>query len=165
MLFCIFVFTSCSLQKIPLASNNKPNTIYYSDKSREEVWGKIIELFARNGIGISLIDKSSGLIVSYKTNFSNRITQENDKGELINPNAYVVSSKVLNSLGMNIFPNEATGSWNIRLFEDKGRTAIEVNLTNIEVTYVERVGMSTNHVSFDAKSTKVFEQEIAEYIK
>ncbi|MEP7373199.1 MAG: hypothetical protein ABI675_07375 [Chitinophagaceae bacterium] len=53
----------------------------YSEKNKDQVWDNLIDFFAKNGISIRIIDRSSGLITSGETRAP--ITRENSKGELI----------------------------------------------------------------------------------
>src|ERR1035438_5191369 len=86
LLFLSIVFVGCgpTLQVVKGNYQSKPFEIY-SDKSQDEVWKRIIELFSTNGISIRLIDKSSGLIVSDKNSFTSNSTVEDDNGMPKNP--------------------------------------------------------------------------------
>lgn len=162
-----FTLFSCNPQTtIPLKTDySSPKKVYYSEKSKDEVWSKIIQLFASEGIGIKLIDKSSGLIVSEKTNFIKNYTQEDTNGKLLDKNSYVAVG-TYKALGRSIPPTNVMGSWNIRLFEENQKTAIEVNLTTIEAFYFASnyQGQQVN-IPYDAKSTGVFEKQIADYVR
>lgn len=169
IIYCIligFTLCSCSGTAIPLRTNyDSLKKVYFSDKSKDEVWNKIIQLFTTDGIGIKLIDKSSGLIVSEKTDFIKNFTQEDGSGKIANQNSFLVVSKY-DAMGKNILPTSVVGSWNIRLFEENQRTALEVNLTNIEAFYGATGYQGTQiHIPFDAKSTGVFERQVAEYVR
>ena len=73
---------------------SKVQNTFYTDKSKDEVWSKIVELFSTNGIGIGLIDKSSGLIVSSKTDFLSKTTTETQTGQLVDKTGYIVREKM-----------------------------------------------------------------------
>lgn len=137
---------------------NKPYQIY-SDKSKDEVWNKIIELFSSQGIAIKLIDKNSGLILSERTSFLSDYSYENDDGSLQNPNAFVVCDKVVWQTVLQ-YPKQVTGEWNIRVVENSGKTLINVNLVNIQVIF------STNPaLEGTGKSTGKYERIVADYLK
>lgn len=137
---------------------DKPYQIY-SDKSKDEVWNKIIELFSTKGISIKLIDKNSGLILSERTSFLSDYSYENDDGSLRNPNALVVCDKVVWQ-GVLQYPEQVTGEWNIRVVESSGKTLINVNLVNIQVSFfLAQVPEGTG------KSTGKYEKIVADYLK
>jgi hypothetical protein len=135
-----------------------PDT-YYSDKTKDEVWSKTIEYFAKSGFGIKVIDKSSGLIVTDKYDFDKLYTSEDDKGFLVNKDALLVCSHY--SFMNNVYANRVSGNWNIRIFEDKGKTAVNVNITNIEAKYIPD---SPYYNKFECKSTGLFESKVFETV-
>jgi hypothetical protein len=141
----------------------KIQNTFYTEKTKDEVWGKIVELFSTNGIGISLIDKSSGLIISNKTDFLNKTTTETPTGELIDKSAYIVREKKDYGMG-DIKPLEVNGTWNIRVFEKDGKTGININLNNIYAGITVRVGSQSSTATFDAKSTGNFEKMVFDSI-
>jgi hypothetical protein len=151
---------------IPLKSDySKIQNTFYSDKSKDVVWNNIVELFSKNGIGIQLIDKSSGLIISNKTDYSKTATTENASGKLLNEKAYVVVESY--DAPMRIVPAEnISATWNIRLFEKDNKTGININLTNIEATTTFPPSQYTRGLvlKYDAKSTGNFEKLIADSI-
>lgn len=163
----ILLSQSCTPTLIGLKGDyDSRKKVYYSDKSKDEVWSKIIELFSRNGIGIKIIDKSSGLIVAEPGDFINSVTYEDENGKMYHPERFIVSTYQGFS-GSEITPDVITGSWNVRLFEENGKTAFETNLTNIKAY---RQNPPTKFSSgtlytFTAKSTGIFEKQIADYIK
>jgi hypothetical protein len=129
-------------------------------KSKEEVWNKIIELFATRGLTIKLIDKSSGLIVSEKTSFLNSYTVENENGTLVDPNAFIVCDRMVWQT-VEQAPLKVSGEWNIRLVETTGKTLINVNLVNIEIIYYSLA----EPLYAKGKSTGKFEKIISDFIK
>ena len=100
---------SCGPTITPLKRDySKIHNTFYTDMPKDEVWGKIVELFSTNGLGISLIDKSSGLIVSNKTDFTNTTTTEMPNGDLVDNKAYIV--RETKDLGMgDVKPQEVNG--------------------------------------------------------
>ena len=74
----------------------------YSDKSKDIVWDNIIDFFAKSGISIRIIDKSSGIITSGEGSIP--FTRENTKGELIKKDAWVVIYKLIDPNKKNKFP-------------------------------------------------------------
>ena len=163
----ILLFQSCAPTLVGLKGDyDSRKKVYYSDKSTDEVWSKIIELFSRNGNGIKIIDKSSGLIVAEQTDFVKSVTYEDENGKMYHPERFIVSTYQGLS-GGEITPDVITGSWNVRLFEENGKTAFETNLTNIKAYKQDlptKFSPGTLY-TFTAKSTGVFEKQIADYIK
>lgn len=129
--------------------------------SKEEVWNNVIDFFAVNGISITTIDKSSGLIVASKTSFRNNFTREkNDKP--LDSNAYVVIPSVRVGFGGWYVPDEIVGDWNIRIKENEtdGKTMVNINLVNLSCS--PRIGGTTNNVP--VRSTGVFEKKILDIV-
>lgn len=170
LLFSILLLNSCvSIQNIPLKGNylDKPYQTV-SNKSFEQVWTNIIDLFATKGLSIKLIDKSSGLIISEKTSFLNDYTFEDKTGNLENKEASVVLNKIGYSGNKSFKPEKITGEWNIRI-KDNGNneTLVNVNLTNIDATlFIAGSKYSpASTLTFNGKSTGKFEELISTLIK
>ena len=161
----LFVLFSCSFKTIPLKNKYQSETFYQNTATPfDKVWDKLVDLFAKKGLSIKVIDHTSGLIISdrYKLTFTN----EDKNGKLENPDAYIVLPKVyLPGSTTNIIPTEVVGEWNVRIKDDgKGGTLINVNLVNIkEITYTFKVGNTEKNSS--GVSTGVFEKFIFETIK
>ncbi|RFS17356.1 hypothetical protein [Emticicia sp. C21] len=86
LLFLSYALFSCTGPKsIPIkgAYLEKPFTVY-SEKSVEDVWSKVIDIFATSGITIKIIDKSSGLIVTDDYSFLKSYTFETTGGNFKN---------------------------------------------------------------------------------
>lgn len=168
----IFLFNSCSYKTIYLKGSyqTKPfETVTTS--SLNEVWDKLIDLFAQKGLGIKLIDKSSGLIVAHNSLVP--VTRENEKGQLVDPTAWVVSTSIYEPGSRKYYyPTTASVEWNVRI-KDLGNntTSINVNMVNIlantVVTQINPVFVSGTSTSVNtaAVSTGVFEKIIADLIK
>jgi len=159
---------SCGFKVTPL-KGNYPTTpiIYYSEKSFDKVWDNIIDLFAQKGLSIKIIDRSSGLIVSEKSHLSWSL--EKKDGKLFDSTYYVVLERIAPK-GSKFFytPAQVTGEWNVRIKNDGGRTAINVNLTNIKATYGSSYysgGRIVEPVDIAGRTTGVFEKFIYEAIK
>lgn len=164
-LVIILLLTSCGYTKIPLKGSYQTEPYYQtSSNSVNVVWDKLVDLFAKNGLSIKVIDRTSGLIVSDKYKLT--WTKEDKSGKLVNDKAFVVIPKLFNK-GSNMYyePYEVTGEWNVRIKDDgKGGTTINVNLVNIKDVNPSLRGGFTETVS-GAISTGVFERYIYEQIK
>lgn len=166
----ILLFCSCSYKTIPLKNNySNGNFEEYSIKSVDEVWSNIIEFFAKGGISIKIIDKSSGLIVSDKTEMT--WTYENKKGELVNPEAWLVIAKLIDPANQKpVKPESINGEWNIRIKQSGEKTLININLVNPTYSTYRVSGGVRSLVAYNFKkglfqSTGEFEKWIYETIK
>ncbi len=166
--------TSCSSKFIPLKSKYPTEPyIIETTRSKEDVWDAIIDLFAQKGIGIRIIDKQSGLIIS-DSKLELAVTTEDKSGKLIDPNAHVVAKSFYDP-GPNktVKPSFSIGEFNIRIKEAGGKTIININLLSIQTSYGDyifpqkyRVDIrSGNANQKEGISLKNFEKEIAAYIK
>ena len=136
----------------------------YSDKSKDEVWDNIIEFFAKSGVTIRIIDRSSGLIISGTTALT--WTYEDTKGVPVKKDAYVVIQKVIDgNTKKPIRPIMVTGEWNIRIKEKDGKTLINVNLVNPSYQSSATDNVPTIFKKGAIQSTEVFERLIYEKIK
>lgn len=136
-----FLIALCFISCAPLKPGqlkgkyNDPPYVIISEKSKDQVWDNIIDLFAQTGIGIRIIDRSSGLIISNERT-SLTVTYEKKNGELKDPTAYIVAASLVKPGSPTYYPAiSASGEWNIRIKEQDGKTLINVNLLNIRVEY------------------------------
>lgn len=167
-----FLFTlviSCTPKVTPLKGiYPTPPIIHYSEKPFDQVWGNIIDIFAQSNIPIDILDKSSGLITSKVTRLKWAI--EGKDGTLSTKNAEVVLRREVDRGNRKLIkPAYVTGTWNIRVKEENGRTVINVNLHEL-MGYKEEMYAATytkRNYSYELRglSTGVFEQKIADAIK
>jgi len=165
--FCLLavVLKSCTLPSYALKGQYSDVPFEKKKKSsKEEVWSKIIDLFATKGLAIKVIDKSSGLITSETTSFKNSYTRESSNGQLINKDAFVVIGDFRNAYEIRLEPQIVSGDWNIRVKEVNEETVIVVNLVNLKCQFIDTHG-SGGTFDIPIKSTSVFEKMIADYIK
>lgn len=166
LLSVFFFLSSCfSLKTFPLqGSYSDGNFEGYSEKSKDVVWDNIIDFFAKSGISIRIIDKSSGLITSGETAIP--WTRENSKGELIKKEAWVVIQKVVDSRTRKPVPYySVTAEWNVRIKESNGKTLINVNLVNPTYLTLEVGGSRSLFKKGSFQSTGVFEKMIYDLVK
>lgn len=159
----VFLVSCWTIKYTPLKGKyfGPPFTII-TPTSKDQVWDKLIDLFAQKGLSIKIIDKSSGLIISEKTRMS--WTNEKKNGELLNKDAFIaVPLKTYNGETMRY--TGITAEWNVRIkSQEDGKTVININVVNImeegsELTKYQPVSVPM------ARSTGVFENIIVEYIK
>jgi len=141
---------------------DKPFVIY-SEKSKDEVWSKVIDIFAQKGLAINVIDKSSGLIGSNEYSFGNSMTYEMENGMPNDTTAWVIVNKYTSTLGNIILPNTIKGSFNVRVKEEGNKTAININLVNLTAWYLHPSG--SLQIPYEIKSTGKFEQSISDLLK
>jgi len=161
LLFILVFISSCITQKgIKGEYQNKP-FIIYSDKSIDELWSNIIDLFAQNGLPIGMMDKPDGFITSGKISMISRYSFENKNGQLIHPTAWIVLGKIANP-NMELKPSEVTADWNIRIKDLGKNRSINVNLVNIEASLISNKGQVMRFGN--CASTGIFEQDISKFI-
>ena len=168
----IFLF-SCSPKIIPLKGTYPPPPIEISStKSFDEVWDKLIDLFAQKGLSIRIIDRSSGLIISSKSALL--YTIENKNGSLKDPTAYIVVPKYYNAGVKKYYPvtmlgigkeYPVIGDWNVRIKKSSNGTIINVNIVNVEVDMPMSYKIKKPIEAVKYKTTGVFENLIADIIK
>jgi len=171
--------SSCATKIIPIKGSYPSQPIIVtSDKSVSEVWDRLIDLFAQNGLSIKLIDKSSGLIIS--DNSAITATWEKKDMTLYHPDAYIVTSKYFNGkayaeVGITQLasnkadlknPSVCRGEWNVRIKPAGSGSSINVNLVNVKYQAVNLSLRGTEWVNLtNFRSTGNFEKKIADMIK
>ncbi|MEP7376539.1 MAG: hypothetical protein ABI675_24285 [Chitinophagaceae bacterium] len=170
-LIVLLLFASCTPKVIPLKNtyDSKPfETTTTSDF--ETVWSKVIELFAKKGIGVKIIDKSSGFIVAQNT--AAPITTEDKNGKLLNPTAWAVTQKLYDPGSRKYYyAKEGTIEWNIFIKRNTdSTTTININLIDVTtITSVYSIGYTTTATAKTFKTraltTGVFEKQVADQIK
>lgn len=170
VLLSIFLFSCMATKTIAIkGAYPVPPITTSTDRPFDKVWDRVIDYFAQNGIPIKIIDKSSGLIVSDKAKLTWSFEDKN--GQIFSKTAFVVLDKVIYSMTGKPFPPEiVTGEWNVRIKTDGGKTLINVNLYNIQATYVKYYYTSYAHtsvepVTVEGKTTGVFEEKFADMVK
>lgn len=165
LILLIALVSSCGAPKRILKGTYQ-DTPYQieTNKSFDDVWSNVIDMFATKGLSIKIIDKSSGIITSGTTSFLSSYCYETKEGKLFNPNAFVVVNMIKNWAGSSLQPQVVTGEWNIRVKKVEDKTIINVNLVNIIAQYKEPSSPFTVW-NLEAKSTGVFEKTIADIVR
>lgn len=182
ILLSTIILASCSIKEIPIAGTyQKTPVVITSTKSFDQVWDKLIDLFAQRGISIKLIDRSSGLIVSDKTVL--QATIEDKNGSLVEPRALIVVPKYKDGSTGRYLPitgsisgpyatkvdaNPVYGDWNVRIKKTDTGCTINVNIVN--VFFYERVNVGYSAIEqartvSKYQTTGIFENDIANFIK
>lgn len=159
------VLISCSVKTIPLKGEyEKGSYTGQSSRSKDAVWESIIDFFAVKGIPIKLIDRSSGLIISDRSEMT--YTHENSKGELMDKTAWIVLEKTIDPGSRKIIKfYNVTAEWNIRIKDSDGKTSINVNLVNPTHTAFFGEGKVVGFKQGSFQSTGVFERQVYEIIE
>jgi hypothetical protein len=165
--FSLFTLTmiSCTPKVYPLKGTyTNGNFEQYSDKSKDKVWDNIIDFFAKNGISIKIIDRSSGLIISGETSLT--WSFENNKGQLEKKDAWVAIYRMYDpGSRLTYKPYLVTGEWNIRIKEQNEKTLININLVNPSYTLTITSPNKTSFQKGYLQSTGNFEKWVYENIK
>jgi hypothetical protein len=138
-----------------------------SDKTKDVVWDKVIDMFAQKGLPIKLIDRSSGLIISEKTGLLT--TTEDKTGKILDGKAWVVVPGHYNPNTRKFVPainGNALGEWNIRIKNDStGKCLVNVNIVNLKQTAFDGRGGVYEKQLLSGRSTGVFEKMVADLIR
>ena len=163
LLFIATLTQSCETYKlIPLKGTYKNPKTFYFDKSFDEVWSATIKTVMKEGYSIHFLDKPSGAIVGVRTNLYNVSTHEDEKGNLANKQAFVVTEKVETGVSY-IVPSDIKGDWNILVYPENGKMALNINFLNIDARPGTTLKNSPHY--YNAVSTGNFEKTIAESLK
>ena len=132
--FCTIIVSTfiiafgCKPVKVPLKgkySNNKVEIT--STKSIDSAWSNLTKIFTTNGLPINNVDKKKGIILTAKCPINSVYTFEDKDGQLLQPQAWVVLSKVFNKK-KGWQPKNIYGQWSIQITEsDKGITTIKID--------------------------------------
>jgi hypothetical protein len=165
------IISGCSTPK-PIALKGAYSTepkALETEATFDQVWDRLIDLFAQKGLSIKIIDRSSGLIISERSLLP--FTTENNLGILKDSTAFGVVPKVYDSYSKKYKPiyTSLTGEWNVRIKKGPGgKTVINVNIVNIQgigsLIYQGKI-QSTNTPCSECRSTGVFESLISNLIK
>lgn len=138
--------------------------ILTSKQPFEKVWSNTVDFFAQKGITITVIDKSSGLIVAGRTRFTKTYTFESN-GKALDPEAFVIVNSCSVMMGYdfkNFKPYNVEGDWNVRIKEADGKTSININLVNLRAETFEKDTKGFPYpCTWELKSTGVFEKSLA----
>jgi hypothetical protein len=170
-LILLIVFASCAPKIVPLKNTYDTKPFETTTSSNfETVWSRIIEMFAKKGIGVKLIDKSSGFIVAQNT--AAPITTEDKDGKLFNPKAWAVAQKIYDPGSRKFFyAREGTIEWNIFIKRNiDSTTTININLIDVTTTtgvysFGSTITPTAKIFKTRALTTGVFEKQVADQIK
>jgi len=179
-IFTVVLFFSCSPKWLPLKGSYPATPIEISsDKGFDEVWDKLVDVFAQNGLSIKIIDRSSGLIISYSAQLLTTI--EKKDGSLADPNAWIAVPQIYSQSAQRYVPitkiaagpyvsksyldksDPVSGEWNVRIKKTATGTTINVNLVNLTYSIIDqKIPRTTPLIEY--KSTGVFEKLITDIL-
>jgi hypothetical protein len=132
----------------------------------DSVWNNVIDYYAQKGIGISVIEKVSGLIVAKDAEL--KWTLEDKNGKLAHPQNWAVIPKIIETGYKGHYTVDiVTGQWNVHIKKiTETSTSVNINLTNIDGTInmgADKYGFS-HYRHLTGKSTGNFEAMIFNYL-
>ena len=179
----LLFLVSCSPSAVIPFKGTYPVTpiIVKSEKTFDETWDRLVDVFTQKGLSIKMLDKSSGLIVSQKSLLP--VTFEDKSGNPVNSQAFIVVPSVVamgrrQPISGSLAGPYATekqiaekavpvyGDWNVRIKPNGNNSTITVNINNVYYDYyntVAQINVPTSINSF--KTTGVFEAQLADLIK
>jgi len=175
----LLLLTGCVSTKVIPIKGTYPETpiIISSTKSFDQAWDKLIDIFAQKGLSIRIIDRSSGLIISNRSELTT--TYEDENGIPLDKSAFIVVPSVIQfgkkvpitgtssgayAVAKTSYP--AFGDWNVRIKANGTGCTINVNLTNITYNAYDLTDKRYKETTlYSYKTTGVFENLIADMIK
>ncbi len=155
------ILQSCSTTLVPLKGDYRQHNTFYFERTQAEVWDAVIKVVMRKGLSIKFMERVSGVISGDKANFENVATYEDVKGNIVNKNAFVVTQLLYDDGRYQLYPNYIVGDWNILVYQENGKTALNINLVNLESKQIDPK-IPTRH--YEIMSTGNFERMIADSI-
>ena len=158
-----FTFTSCA-RLVPLKGTYQQGYEFTTELPKEQVWRNLIGFFTKRGIGIKIIDKQSGLLITdrYKYDY----TTEDNLGNLVNPDSPLVMETYKSGL-LYKSSYDITAEFNVVINDlANSKTEIKVNIVNSRaiVSVPQSMGHLPKLVEIGAKSTGVLENKIFEQL-
>lgn len=159
---------SCLTKKGVIHDFNYPKqqNTFTLNFSNEYVWDKVIDFFASNNLKIEIIETSSGLICSSKTNFPATYWFA-DTQSLGDANSFIAvqycSDYKKDGTGI-----KALASWNVRIKKmSDNKTEISINIESPVImanTYMGNGQTQFLETILQSRSTGVFEKYLIDYI-
>lgn len=180
LLFASMLFlVGCVSTKVIPIKGTYPETpiVISSTKSFDQAWDRLVDIFAQKGLSIKIIDRSSGLIISTKSELTT--TAEDVNGMPFDKSAFIVVPTVV-QFGKKVpitgtssgayavvktsYP--AYGDWNVRIKANGTGCTINVNINNITYNAYDATAKAYRDINlYTYKTTGVFENLLADLIK
>ena len=123
--------------------------------SKDQVWIKLTQFFAFNGISIKTVDKNSGLIQSDKIGFGTNCNLEGSDDST----AWALCNRVPDGKYF-YYPQVMNGELMVLVQEIEGKTHINIHFFNLNA-YLSN---SNGELNFNIRSTQVLEKMIGNYL-
>jgi hypothetical protein len=125
--------------------------------SKDQVWMKLTQFFAYNGISIKTVDKNSGLIQSDKIGFGSYCNLEGNEDST----AWALCNRIpeINTPYFH-YPQVMNGELMVLVQEIGGKTQINIHFFNLNAYELTENG----EYHFTTRSTHVLEKRIGQYL-
>jgi hypothetical protein len=123
--------------------------------SKDQVWIKLTQFFAYNGISIKTVDKNSGLIQSDKIGFGTNCNLEGSDDST----AWALCNRVMDDKFF-LYPQVMNGELMFLVQEIGGKTQINIHFFNLNAYHSSANG----EINFTIRSTQVLEKMIGKYL-
>ncbi len=133
-LLILAVCASGCIKHVPLQGNYPQGPVIgQTDQKVDVVWQKLINVVSEKGLNVKVVDKNSGFIMSDDLSFQHKLTTESKSGKLVNPEAFLVTSR-LNVVKSERFElKKVTGQWSVILSPTaNGGTEIKAMMAGME---------------------------------
>jgi len=136
-------------------------------KSYDEIWSRLIQIFAQTDLSVRVSDKNAGLIISNPEKLT--ATYETKEGKVKDTSAFIVVNKVYTPNNNTIAPAQGyttlSGELDVRIKQDSGQLIISIALQHIEYTEMSIKKYLLQQLPFDTyKSTGIFETKFANFL-
>ncbi len=123
--------------------------------SKDQVWMKLTQFFAFNGISIKTVDKNSGLIQSDKIGFGTNCNLEGSDDST----AWALCNRVADGKYFH-YPQVMNGELMVLVQEIGGKTHINIHFFNLNA----HLSNENGELNFQTRSTQVLEKMIGNYL-
>jgi hypothetical protein len=126
-----------------------------TDLSKDQIWIKLTQFFALNGISIKTVDKNSGLIQSDKIGFGTNCNLEGSDDST----AWALCNRIMDDRFF-LYPQVMNGELMFLVQEVGGKTQINIHFFNLNAYHSN----ANAEVNFIIRSTQVLEKRIGNYL-
>ena len=157
LLICLTLFINASAQKLTGRYSNQYSVI--SERSFNDAWNKMIDLFAQYGFAIETIDKASGIIVSSRYVFEGKDKWTHERKRIPeNSKAWFVVPRI-----KMLWPTTISGKLSVIIKTVEGKTSVSINI--IDLTAITNKNQHEKWATIEVQSTGVFEKYLVDKIK
>ncbi len=164
--------SSCNTYKqTPLSAALKPNPISIVNVkglTRDQVWDRVVRLFADRNISIKTIDKSSGFIQSDMLSFISAYQIDSEETQTHHP-IYVITQRE-QAYGVVIQPSYITGYLKVFILNDSGKVEVHASIEDLRNYHIADIHhrhsnvISHDEIKRQVISTGNLESKIANFV-